>query len=364
MTAAALALLLALETASAGKYQVTLRLPPDGLFAREENEIEMRIADSSRPDPLLGASPVIRARVEARITMPSMPGMPAYRETAHPEGVPGDYGIHPTFAHGGEYLLHLSVAPPAGEPFAIEFPLRVDDPGPRRKPRPPRYSIEISSSPKSPKAGEPVLLRLIVRDREQPRAPVSSFDIAHERPMHLALVRDDLTQFAPEHPQVASSGEFTLRTTFAEGGDYRLFADVAPSGAGSQTLRAKLKVSGKRSAGANIWADRALARRNGSLAIELKPSRHPLPAGAGAWIEFTARDAATGAGAELEDYLGARGHLMMIHQDAATFVHSHPDGSRFAVRAPKPGLYRAWLQVQQGGAVLTTEFVLEAGLRE
>src|SRR5262249_14721523 len=85
---------------SAGKYAVTLRLPPDGLYAREEMEIELRIEDGSRVDPLLGATPVIRARVECVIDMPSMPGMPKVQETAHAEGVPGEYGVHPTFAHG------------------------------------------------------------------------------------------------------------------------------------------------------------------------------------------------------------------------------------------------------------------------
>src|ERR1700757_4696497 len=70
---------------TAGNYQVTLRLPADGLFPQEEVESEARIEDTSRPDALLGSSPVIRAQVDAAIEMPSMPGMPAYREAAHPE---------------------------------------------------------------------------------------------------------------------------------------------------------------------------------------------------------------------------------------------------------------------------------------
>src|SRR5437773_679464 len=87
---------------AAGKYQVTLRLPLDGLYAQEEMQIEFRVEDTSRPDPLTGYTAVVRAVPEAVIDMPAMPGMPKFTEIAHPEGAPGDYGIHPTFAHGGE----------------------------------------------------------------------------------------------------------------------------------------------------------------------------------------------------------------------------------------------------------------------
>jgi hypothetical protein len=51
-------------------------------------------------------------------------------------------------------------------------------------------------------------------------------------------------------------------------------------------------------------------------------------------------------------------------------VHSHPDeadesagaGGRvaFAVRLPKPGLYKAWAQFQRGGRVVTADFVVAA----
>ena len=80
------------------RYQVTLRLPPAGLFAREEMEIEFRVEDTSRPDPLGGFAPVVRAAPDAAIEMPRMPGMPKFSEAAHVEAAPGDYGIHPTFA--------------------------------------------------------------------------------------------------------------------------------------------------------------------------------------------------------------------------------------------------------------------------
>jgi hypothetical protein len=337
---------------AADRYQVTLRLPPGGLYAREETQIEFRVEDTTRPDPLVGFAPVIRAAPEATIDMPEMPKMPKFVETAHPEGVPGEYGIHPTFAHGGEFRLRVSIHPPGGESFEKVFRLTVQDPDPKRKSVPPRFTLELTTDPKRPKAGEPVDLRLIVRDRESGDA-VSSFEIVHEMPMHLIVVRKDLTQFAHEHPEW-DGGAFHLRHTFPAGGEYRLFADLAPRGAGGQVLMAKLKVGGPETRGIGDSADDPGVAME---TAEILTARKSVP------IEFRIEDAHG-----LQPYLGAAGHLILIHEDAESFVHSHPTEEtasggrlRFAARLPKPGMYRGWLQFQRDGKVLTHPFEVRAG---
>src|SRR6476469_9763370 len=155
---------------AADKYAVTLRLPADGLYAREEMEIEMRVEDTTRVDPVQGPAPVIRARLDCVIEMPAMPGMPKYQEIAHIEGVPGEYGIHPTFAHGGVYLLRVTVTPPDGEPFQREFNLAVQDAeaARRHKPKPARFTLEFTAAPKTPQAGAPAEMQFLIRDRESP----------------------------------------------------------------------------------------------------------------------------------------------------------------------------------------------------
>jgi hypothetical protein len=50
---------------------------------------------------------------------------------------------------------------------------------------------------------------------------------------------------------------------------------------------------------------------------------------------------------------------MMVHEDAQTFVHSHPDESgtlTFLARFPKPGAYRAWLQYQSNSQIHTVAY--------
>jgi hypothetical protein len=371
----------------AGHYQVTLRLPPDGLYPQEETQIEFRVEDSSRPDPLSGFAPVIRAAPEATIDMPQMPSMPRFTEIAHAEGTPGDYGIHPTFAHGGEFRLRLAIHPPVDEPFLVEFPLQVldADKSARRKPLPPRFTMDVATQPRKPKAGEPVELRLVVRDRDNANAVVSAFDTLHEALLHLVIIRRDLSQFAHEHPVAGADGSFRLQYTFAAGGDYRLFADVAPKGAGAQILAVKLSVSGSEAGGFDIrkaWNDEVKANKDkptafrvaGECKIALEPPRSSLPVRKTIPVVFTIQDVRTGRPvADLQPYLGASGHLLLVHEDASTFVHSHPDenalelpaGSlRFLARFPKPGLYRGWLQIRRGGQVLTADILLQAGVEE
>jgi hypothetical protein len=360
-----LLLLIIKAVALAPKYEVALRLPPEGLVAGEETQIEFRVSDTL---------PIIRARIEAEIDMPAMPGMPKVIETAHPEGVPGDYGVHPTFPHGGEYRLRLHIVPLEGEPASAEFLLNVQDAGtvPAKK-TPPRFRLEIASEPKTPKAGEPAKLRLIVRERENPRAIYSGFDIVHEKPMHLILVSKELDGFRHEHPELTPDGSFALAHKFTRAGEHHVFADVAPKGAGSQILFAKLKVGGKTEA--LTKASLSLKANCGATTVQIVPPENPIETNKTKSVAVAFRNTADDQPVlDLENYLGAKAHLILIHEDAVTFVHSHPDDRQtstssggivpFLVRLPKPGIYRAWLQFIRAGVLNTAELEIEGAIRK
>lgn len=354
-------------TARAGKYEVSLRLPEGGLFPREEMQLEFRVTDTTRVDPVLGAAPVIRALVRGSIEMPSMPGMAKFEDIAHPEGVAGEYGLHPSFAHGGEYRLRLTITPPDAVPFGVEFPLPVADAAPVRKgPAVRPFRVELAASPRNPKAGEPVDLTIRIR-RELSKELVTVFDRVHEELLHLIIVRGDLGEFSHEHPAQQPDGSFAVRYTFPTAGEYHLFADAAPRGAGGQVLLAKLKVGGKAPARFALAPAAAPSSTADGLAVAVDATRLPSRK------TVTVRAAATSAGqpvTDLEPYLGALGHFILIHQDGETFVHSHPDERTpgtgkdgvvpFLVRFPKAGLYRGWIQLKRGGKVSTFPYVLEA----
>ena len=70
---------------------------------------------------------------------------------------------------------------------------------------------------------------------------------------------------------------------------------------------------------------------------------------------------------DLEPYLGAEGHLMMIGEDLVDAQHSHPVAAIssasgpdlvFQTSFPRAGLYRVWLQVQRAGEVSTFAYTI------
>ncbi len=375
----------------AGKYQVSLRLPEEGLVSGDEQQIEFRVVNLSREDPVLGPAAVVRAVAQAVITMPAMPSMPKIEVLAHSEGVPGDYGLHPTFAHGGDYLLLLKIAPPADEPFAIEFPLKVADELPNRKPRPKPFKLELATAPGKIKAAEPAKLQLKVRANRETLDPagiptgkrrleqVMTFDLIHEKLMHLIIVRKDLSFFSHQHPEIQADGSFALSSfIFPRAGVYQLFADIAPKGAGGQVLLATLKVEGRPDQPGTESALRNTSNRAIDQIVEGVRVTFIGSAGSGAIISkktvplaVAMHQAGSGEAVnDLQPYLGALAHLIIIHEDAQTFVHAHPDDREpdnglqghltFLARLPKPGLYRAWVEFQRGGKVNTAVFIIEA----
>ena len=357
-------------TQTVGKYSVTLRIPAAGLFAEEPVDIEFRLADTSNNDPVLGAVGVVRAVTKASVTMPAMAGMPAQTPKIHSEGVPGDYGIESYFPHGGAYRIDLALVPP-GETKAlnVHFTVEVKDAQLGKKPRPKPFYVELEKSGAA-EAGKDIPLKLTIRETAT-KAIVSKFDVAHTKLFHLIIVSKDLGWFAHEHPEQQADGSFTINQVFPAGGMYRVFADVAPAGAGSQVVSTTINVTGP----ASTWDSKLVSTTApvsvGGVIATLSSNSKSFAVGTSAILGFKLKDTASGVDVtDLEPYLGAMGHLILIHQDGQSFVHSHPledDASvaksksgdvGFTVRIPRPGLYKGWAQFQRKGVVITMPFVL------
>jgi hypothetical protein len=355
-----------------GKYAVELRIPTEGVYAEEETDIEFRVTDTSQDDPVQGAPPVVKATVRAQVIMPSMPSMPQQTPKTHSEGVPGDYGVVTYFPHGGDYQLDLAITPPGDKAFTASFKVAVQDAeaGKNRKPKPKPYTLEVRATPATPRAGEPAELILLIRNRDTKR-PVTEFDTVHERQIHLMVVSKDLSRFAHEHPDAGPDGRFTLRYAFPTGGEYHLFADVAPHGAGSQILMQPIQVTGPPPTDTGTLRPTAAIDPVDGVRVTLLTDAAKLTARRSLDLAFALKEVKTDAPiTDLEPYLGAMAHLMLIQQDGATFVHSHPNEAdpangkngtlTFLARFPKPGLYKGWLQFQRAGQVQTVPFVVAA----
>ncbi|RKN79084.1 hypothetical protein [Paenibacillus ginsengarvi] len=215
----------------------------------------------------------------------------------------------------------------------------------------------------SPKAGEKSTLALSITDKSG--KPVNDFQINHEKLMHLIVVSKDLSYFNHIHPDYKGNGKFEIGTSFPAGGDYKLFADFIPKGGPGETLSEWVKVAGKEGEPAPIKADSRLVREVSGKEIELslssaKPKQDVT-------LTFQIRDAKTKKDIDnLEPYLGAVGHVVILSADSEQYIHVHPldekakgPKAQFATSFPASGVYKIWGQFQHNGEVFTAPFVID-----
>lgn len=201
--------------------------------------------------------------------------------------------------------------------------------------------------------------------------PAHEFALVHERELHLLVVERQLRHFAHVHPKRQPSGSFVVDVQFPVRGEYMLFADFVPVGGGPQLLQRLLVTPGSR--GARIVPDnpsRHPANEQTSSQLHIRMTVEELRVGTPALLTFAVTDAATQSPiADLEPYLGAPAHLFITSEDFQDAAHSHPleqsfgPNVRFLVRFAKQGRYRAWLQTQYRGEVITTDWSFDVPAR-
>lgn len=195
--------------------------------------------------------------------------------------------------------------------------------------------------------------------------PVNDFQVNHEKLLHLIIVNRDLSFFNHIHPDYKGNGKFAVGTSFPSGGDYKLFADFIPTDGAGTTLSEWVKVEGKAGEQAAIAADinRIKAADGKEVQLELSSTK----AADEVVLTFHIVDAQTKKGiTDLEPYLGAVGHVVILSADAEQYIHVHPldekatgPKAQFATTFPKSGTYKIWGQFQHQGKVFTVPFVVD-----
>ena len=187
-------------------------------------------------------------------------------------------------------------------------------------------------------------------------ALVTKFAVVHEQPFHLFVVSRDLRYFAHVHPEARPDGSFRLRHSL-EPGSYMLLADFLPEGGTSQMVQRAIIVPGE---------PRRLPVADESNGLRVRLETDALAVGRHALLTFTVEDALTGEPVtDLQPYLGAPAHMLIVRSDLGDAVHAHPDERdtrgptvSFHPLIPAPGDYRLWIQVQRAGTISTTAFDL------
>lgn len=202
--------------------------------------------------------------------------------------------------------------------------------------------------------------------------PVTDFEVVHEEKLHLFFVSDDLAHYDHVHPVLdAATGTFTWEQTFAVAGAYGIYSDFKSTRLGATLVRTPLTVPGEATAKVALTVDTVMERSEGETTVKLEATPNPIEAGGDVMLKYTLSTAA-GPVTDVEPYLGAMGHLFIIHEDLVTLAHAHPKGPEptkdmrggpvveFHTVLPKAGKYKAWVQFQRQGRLYTMPWVVEA----
>jgi hypothetical protein len=183
---------------------------------------------------------------------------------------------------------------------------------------------------------------------------VRDFDLEHTKRMHLIVVRRDLTGFQHLHPTLRADGTWTTPATLPEPGSYRVFADFSVDETPT-TLADDLQVDGV-TRSRSLPAPANTAEADG---FRVRVAHAAVRAGEESELRFlVTRD---GGRVALQDYLGAKGHLVALRRGDLAFLHVHPDENslRFEATFPNAGSYRLFLQFKVAGRVHTAAFTQE-----
>jgi hypothetical protein len=238
------------------------------------------------------------------------------------------------------------------------------------------YALTVTTEPRAVKAGQKTKFRIAVR-HPLTGDPVTEFAEVHDKLFHFFIVSRDMTQFFHEHPVLEKDGSFTIEHVLPAAGHYMLFSDFMPVGGGPQMIASPLITAGWdgdiASSSPNLKAETSFVKTANGVTIDLQIDPSKLIAGEEADVPIHFEDEKTGAPIkDLQRYLGAFGHAMMLSEDMTEHVHAHPEQMlegtaitegggpdlTFHALFPKPGHYRIWIQFQRNNVLSTVPFTV------
>ncbi len=243
------------------------------------------------------------------------------------------------------------------------------------------YFTAFVANPPQLEAGKPGMLSFTPKIKGNESAPVP-LDLVHEKKMHLILVSDDLSWFDHLHPEYQASGAYEIKvlgkgenftngrghneTRFDAGGKYWAFADFKPTGGLNQVNKIELNVAGT-PAKANVFDQPKMTTAVDGYTITFDGHGEAIASGSPAHLHINITEKGQRLTPDkIENYLGAKAHVILVETTTKEFVHVHPefvgDEMEMNTTFANPGTYRGWLQFQTAGKVHTADFVLKVAM--
>jgi len=218
------------------------------------------------------------------------------------------------------------------------------------------YQLRLITSQR----GSTVKVRLAVLDSDD---VVKRFAVRHEKRLHLIAVTKDFDVYRHLHPTMDAKGEWTVDSDL-RAGEWRVFADFQPVGGDPEVLNADFGVNG---------TYRTLTPEGGEDEMprdfvddySVNAVGSLTAGGNGSTMTFDVSDA-DGPVTDLQPYLGAYGHLVVLREKDMKYLHVHPEdgppgpGITFHVEVPTAVRYRLFLDFKHGNEVHTARFILDA----
>jgi hypothetical protein len=228
-------------------------------------------------------------------------------------------------------------------------------------------------------------------------APIQKFEVVHDRQYHLFVISQDMEYFQHIHPEQLPDGTWTIDVTLPKPGYYKVLSDFLPSGGSTQFIARPLvtaSYAGDLAAdSARLVPDATHKKTVDGLTAEVSFDPPQFVAGLYGHLTFRLTDGNTNRPVtDLQPYLGAFGHTLIMSEDMADYVHSHPidismtdeNGPKqfmlpvgvdpetlhggpevtFEGLMPKPGRYRAWTQFRRNNQLYTFVTTFSVGTSE
>ncbi|SFC93703.1 Cu+-exporting ATPase [Nocardioides terrae] len=232
----------------------------------------------------------------------------------------------------------------------------------------------VTAAPVKP--GRRVTVFIAIRDAATGEG-IGDLVRTHQVWMHMIITRDDLGTFAHIHPKPTDTpGTYTVEATFPTTGAYTVHTEFRRQGQMTDVLDThRITIAGSTPAPATMPTADVRSSTGQGVRVTLDGQAH-----LGETSDFTLRftDIAGRPVDDLQPYLGAAGHVVVMRADGSTFAHRHAEtfddqgrpvfalpGTTFGpeldlhVNFDRPGAYRLWAQFRLGdGTVITAPFVV------
>jgi hypothetical protein len=250
-------------------------------------------------------------------------------------------------------------------------------------------AVTVETRPQQRQPNTPLSIIYTLQGKDGAPVTPDRLLVTHERLMHLIVVSRDLSYFSHLHPESTVAGSYAVTQTLPATGPYLLFNEFYMAGGKMQLERDVLMTGGAPpvspdpvltpTLGVPLEADGLTAvltanaskiRRRSSTSFQLQVVNNGRPV------------------TDMEPFLGAPAHVVMVSADTRQFAHTHadlPGGAMagdmggaimsgmsmpspparfgptlsFAHTFMQPGLYRLWVQFGYQGKVITVGFNIE-----